>query len=140
MAKDIKFYIEQLKEYDIRMTTQRLAILEYLAIDGNHPTANDIYKALKTDFPNMSFATVYNNLNFFMEAGILQELPFGDDSSRYDLTESKHYHAICDNCGKVIDFNYPGLEGIENFVAQHSDFRVDDHNLKVTGLCKECQL
>ncbi len=65
MAKDVEKYVEKLKQKAIRMTSQRYAILEYLATDGNHPTANEVYEYLKDDFPNMSVATVYNNLNFF---------------------------------------------------------------------------
>lgn len=139
MAKDIQKFITKLKKNNIRMTSQRLAILEYLAIDGNHPTANEIYEALQNDTPNMSVATIYNNLNFFKEAGILKELPFGDGSSRYDLTESRHYHAICTNCGKVVDFDYPELENADSFIESHTNFKVVNHDFKVTGLCEKCK-
>ena len=121
------------------MTSQRLAILEYLAIDGNHPTANEIYEALQDETPNMSVATIYNNLNFFKEAGILKELPFGDGSSRYDLTESRHYHAMCLNCGKVVDFDYPELENADDIIELQTNFKVVNHDFKVTGLCEDCK-
>ncbi len=139
MAKDVQKFIAKLKKNNIRMTTQRSAILDYLAIDGNHPTANEIYEALKNETPNMSVATIYNNLNFFKQAGIVQELPFGDGSSRYDLTESRHYHAICMACGKVVDFDYPELENVEDFIETQTNFKVVDHDFKVTGLCKNCK-
>ena len=84
MGNDIDKYIHQLKKFNIRMTNQRYAILEYLLLKGNHPTANEIYEYLKNDFPNMSVATIYNNINFFKKAGIITELPFADGSSRFD--------------------------------------------------------
>lgn len=140
MAKDIEKYVKKLRRKDIRMTSQRLAVLEYLAIEGNHPTAYEIYDALHPHNPNISIATIYNNLNFFKEAGILIELPFSDGSNRYDLTDSKHYHAFCDSCGKVIDFYYPELEEIESKIEKLIDFKVIDHKFKVRGLCQECQL
>lgn len=139
MDTKIQKYVDILRGHDIRMTTQRYAILEYLAIEGIHPTANDVYEHLKDDFPNMSVATVYNNLNFFIEAGIVHELPFGDGSSRFDLTDTKHYHAICSKCGKVVDFNYPGLAEVEKVVESMTHFKVDGHRFNVTGLCEECQ-
>lgn len=139
MAKDVKKYINKLKKKNIRMTSQRLAILEYLAKDGNHPTANEIYEALKHDIPNMSVATIYNNLNFFKQAGILMELPFGDGSNRYDLSETRHYHAICTVCGKVVDFDYDELDIVEAFVESQTNFKVLNHDFKVTGLCEQCQ-
>ena len=139
MAKNVEKYIEKLKQKAIRMTSQRYAILEYLAIDGNHPTANEVYEYLRDDFPNMSVATVYNNLNFFKEAGVVNELSFGEDSSRFDLTETQHYHAICKYCEKVIDFNYPQLKNIENEIENLTKFKIDAHEFKVTGICEECQ-
>lgn len=139
MAKDIQKFITKLKKNNIRMTSQRLAILEYLAIDGNHPTANEIYEALQDETLNMSVATIYNNLNFFKEAGILKELPFGDGSSRYDLTESRHYHAMCLNCGKVVDFDYPELENADDIIELQTNFKVVNHDFKITGLCEDCK-
>ena len=139
MGNDIDKYIHQLKKFNIRMTNQRYAILEYLLLKGNHPTANEIYEYLKNDFPNMSVATIYNNINFFKKAGIVTELPFADGSSRFDLTETHHYHAICANCGKVEDFDYPNFEEAERVAEKQTHFKVISHSFKVTGICLECQ-
>lgn len=139
MDTKIQKYVDVLRKHDIRMTSQRYAILEYLALDGIHPTANEVYENLKDRFPSMSVATVYNNLNFFKQAGIVKELPFGDNSTRFDLTDTSHYHAICNKCGKVVDFNYPGLTEVEKIVETITEFKVDGHRFNITGLCKECQ-
>lgn len=139
MANEIQGYIEKLKKNNIRMTSQRIAILEFLATDGNHPTANEIYQALKDKNPNMSIATIYNNLLFFKKGGILKEIPFSEGSNRYDLTDTKHYHAVCENCGKVVDFDYQELEKINTIVENQINFKVLDHNFKVTGLCENCK-
>lgn len=132
-------YIEFLKEKDVRMTSQRTAILENL-LDGNkHPTVNEIYEDLKDDFPSMSVATIYNNLKFFKEAGLVKELPFGDGSSRFDLTTVDHFHTICRNCGKIQDFHFPGLVEDDNLTQSIGDFRAEDYRFEIIGLCKECQ-
>lgn len=139
MANEIQGYIEKLKKNNIRMTSQRIAILEFLARDGNHPTANEIYQALKDKHPNMSIATIYNNLLFFKKGGILKEIPFGEGSNRYDLTDTKHYHAVCEHCGKVVDFDYQELDKINTIVENQINFKVLNHNFKVTGLCENCK-
>lgn len=132
-------YVNHLKEKNVRMTSQRHAILAYL-VDGNrHPTVNEIYDDLKEEFPTMSVATIYNNLNFFKEAGILQELPFGDGSSRFDLTTIDHYHTICRVCGKIEDFHYPALKASSELQEELNEFKVEKYNLELIGLCKECQ-
>lgn len=138
--KSLSQYVNHLKEKNVRMTSQRYAILAYL-VDGNrHPTVNEIYDDLKEEFPTMSVATIYNNLKFFKEAGILQELPFGDGSSRFDLTTIDHYHKICRECGKIEDFHYPELKESKELEEVLDGFKVEKHNLELIGLCKECQI
>ena len=135
----ISKYIELLKEEDVRMTSQRRAILENL-VDGNkHPTVNEIHDNLKNDFPSMSVAPIYNNLRFFKEAGIVKEMPFGDGSSRFDLTTEDHFHMICRNCGKIEDFHFSGLREDEDLAESISGFQAEDYRFEIIGLCEDCQ-
>ena len=83
-----------LKKSGVRITPQRHAVLEYLMQSMKHPTADEIYKALEDKFPNMSVATVYNNLRVFLDIGLVRELTYGDSSSRFDCNTSDHYHII----------------------------------------------
>lgn len=131
--------IDLLKDSGVRITPQRHAILEYLVDSHAHPTADEIYKALEHKFPNMSVATVYNNLRVFKKSGLVQELTYGDSSSRFDFSTRQHYHIICSKCGKIVDFFYPALDEVEALAAQMTGFSVDHHRLEVYGLCPECQ-
>lgn len=140
MTKDLDKYIKILKTFNIRMTSQRYAILEYLAVDERHPTATEIYNALKIKFPNMSLATVYNNLNFFKEAGIVTELKLKDDSSSFDLTDTDHYHAVCTNCGKIVDFDLFDMRKIEKEIERITGYKISAHEFNVSGLCEECKI
>jgi Fur family peroxide stress response transcriptional regulator len=130
--------LEKLKAKGVRMTPQRHAILEYLLDTMSHPTADEIYKALESRFPSMSVATVYNNLKVFIEAGLVRELTYGDDSSRFDADMSDHYHAICDRCGVIVDFEHPPIHEVETDAAKQTGFRVKGHRLEVHGLCPAC--
>lgn len=131
--------LEKLKNTGVRMTPQRHAILEYLLNSMSHPTADEIYKALETRFPSMSVATVYNNLKVFIEAGLVKELTYGDQSSRFDADMSDHYHAVCDVCGKMVDFDYPALHEAEETAARKTGFQIRGHRLEVHGICPECR-
>ncbi|KGA97678.1 Fur family transcriptional regulator [Alkalihalobacillus alcalophilus ATCC 27647 = CGMCC 1.3604] len=130
--------IEALKSTRVRMTPQRHAILEYLYDSMKHPTADEIYKALEGRFPNMSVATVYNNLRVFKEVGIVKELTYGDSSSRFDCVTTDHYHVICQDCGKIVDFHYPGLDEVETLAEHVTGFRVHNHRMEIYGSCPEC--
>ncbi|MGM9949172.1 MAG: peroxide-responsive transcriptional repressor PerR, partial [Lysinibacillus sp.] len=100
--------------------------------------ADDIYKALEDKFPNMSVATVYNNLRVFREVGLVKELTYGDAASRFDFVTNDHYHMICECCGKIVDFHYPGLNEVEQFASHVTGFEVNSHRLEVYGTCPEC--
>ncbi|WP_421383957.1 peroxide-responsive transcriptional repressor PerR [Bacillus salacetis] len=134
----LKEAIDTLKETGVRITPQRHAILEYLIHSMAHPTADDIYKALEGKFPNMSVATVYNNLRVFREVGLVKELTYGDASSRFDYVTSDHYHVICDECGKIVDFHYPGLDEVEQLASHVTGFKVRNHRMEIYGTCDNC--
>lgn len=139
MEKAIDHAIGELKKANIRITPQRRAILEFMIEHRVHPTADEIYRALADRFPNMSVATVYNNLRLFVRLGFVQELNYGDASSRFDFGSQHHYHAICNKCGKIVDFFYPGLEDVEMAAGKLTGFEIEEHRLEVYGICPECQ-
>lgn len=131
--------IATMRNQKIRITPQREGMLKYLIETESHPTADDIYQELAPRFEGMSLATVYNNLNLFTKINIVRELNYGDDSSHYDFANQKHYHVICDNCGKIVDLYYPVLNEVERFAEQLTDFEVHNHHLEIYGLCAECK-
>lgn len=137
-SKQLSTVLSKLKEKGVRITPQRYAILAYLVDTMSHPTADEIYQALATKFPNMSVATVYNNLRLFKEAGLVQELTYGDASSRFDANLEEHYHIICRACGKIEDFKYPPLSDIEAEAAEKTGFKIEDHRMELYGYCPAC--
>ena len=139
MSSKVEEAVTYLKDADIRITPQRYAILEYLIEHKSHPTADEIYQALVDRFPSMSVATVYNNLRLFTKIGFVQEMAYGDASSRFDFSSTQHYHAICQECGKIVDIFYPGLEDVESATEQLTGFVINEHRLELYGVCEECQ-
>ncbi|MCU6712664.1 peroxide-responsive transcriptional repressor PerR [Paenibacillus sp. J5C_2022] len=138
MAANVHLALEQLKMNGVRMTPQRHAILSYLMDTKSHPTADEIYKALSPAYPSMSVATIYNNLRLFVEAGLIRELTYGDDSSRFDADLSDHYHAICKGCGQIVDFGYPPLLEVERVASRETGFVVQGHRMEIYGICAAC--
>ncbi|MFD2924847.1 Fur family transcriptional regulator [Halobacillus naozhouensis] len=131
--------LDLLEESGVRSTPQRHAVLDYLLNTRVHPTAEEIYRELEEKFPHMSLTTVYNNLRVLREVGLVRELAFGNLSSRFDSNTTDHYHIICDECGKVVDFNYPILNEVESLARQLTRFEVSYHRMEVYGKCEGCQ-
>lgn len=128
-----------LRKSGVRITPQRQAIVRFLISSHTHPTADKIYQALSPDFPNISVATIYNNLRVFKKIGIVKELTYGDASSRFDFNTHNHYHVICERCGKIVDFHYPQLDEIEQLAQHVTNFDVTHHRMEIYGLCEECK-
>ncbi|HKX29998.1 MAG TPA: Fur family transcriptional regulator [Blastocatellia bacterium] len=121
----------------LKMTPQRRAIVEFLQSATNHPTAEEVLKAVNEKFPMTSRATVYNTLNWLKGEGMIREV-FQDEVVRFDPNTSNHHHFICRKCNKVED-----VEG-----ELISNFRIDPlpgnqvvENFEVTlrGLCLDCR-
>lgn len=137
---DFKNALDILKGKGIRLTPQRYAILAYLYKTDSHPTADEIFKALEKDYPNMSIATVYNNLKVFLDIGLIEELLFGDNSSRFEVKHSQHYHVICTICGKIEDYISSCLSDMENLVSNEKGFFIKSHKAEFFGTCNNCQI
>jgi Fur family transcriptional regulator, peroxide stress response regulator len=126
-----------LKTNGLRVTPQRISVLTYMNSNRMHVTADDIYHAIKDDFPSLSVATVYNTLKAFLDSGIVKELKFGDNASRFDLNMTPHHHLICERCGKMIDVYLPDL-AIDEITAAHH-FQTTEYHIEIKGICEECQ-
>lgn len=131
--------LSELRQKGMRITEPRKAILNFLIHSEIHPSAEEIYNGIKDELDGMSLATVYNNLNFFVEEGIVFEMKFSNVSSRYDFMGHSHYHIICKNCGKISDFHDASLDEVYQSAVNQTGYVVHHSKLELYGLCPECQ-
>lgn len=90
--------------HGLRCTRQRRAIYDALAASREHPTAEELHRAVcRTDEDGISLATVYNTLEAFCQAGLAHKLPGGPGGARYDAARGGHLHARCQATGAVAD-------------------------------------
>ena len=117
----------------------RDAILALLRENPIHPTVDWIHVKLRRSHPRVSLATVYRTLKTLMADGILCELPFGTNESRFGLvTEQKHYHFICDACHRIFDLPTPPRHDLEQIIQVDTGHMVTRHTMEFYGLCREC--
>jgi Fur family transcriptional regulator, peroxide stress response regulator len=122
-----------------KLTRQRQAVLDVIRGREDHPTANDIFAAARRRLPGISYATVYNSLRFLKEAGLVHEIKFGDSASRYDRETDRHDHALCNECGKLVDFDLPQAAELLQAAARRSKFKPESVHLTLRGVCPECR-
>jgi len=121
-----------------KLTRQREAVLGVIREREDHPTANDIFEAARRRLPGISYATVYNSLRFLKEAGLVLEIKFGDSASRYDRETDRHDHALCSQCGKLVDFDLPQAAELMKAAARRSKFKPESVHLTLKGVCPDC--
>jgi Fur family peroxide stress response transcriptional regulator len=125
-----------LKNIGLKVTPQRLAILQSIKGDRTHPSAEKIYHEISKKFPGISFATVYNTLARLVEIGEIQQLDIDPAKKRFDPYISPHYHFYCKICGKVYDLDYDAsfAPDIKKIAGHH----VETIQLSFKGVCKDC--
>jgi Fur family peroxide stress response transcriptional regulator len=122
-----------------KLTPQRDAVFQVILARDDHPTANEIFEAARQRLPTISYATVYNSLRYLKEAGLVHEIKFGDSASRYDRETDRHDHAICNSCGKLVDFDLPQTAELMQAAARKSRFKPESVHLTLRGLCVDCR-
>jgi len=121
-----------------RLTPQREAVLRAVRERDDHPTASDIFVAAQKYLPAISYATVYNSLRYLRQAGLLREISFGDGASRYDGITDRHDHALCTECGKLVDFDLAEPAELMHEAALKSRFQPESVYLTLVGRCPDC--
>ena len=120
------------------LTRNRRVILHAIRDADEHLTANEVFSVAKERLPSISFATVYNSLRFLKEAGMIAEIRFGNGASRYDRMTSRHDHAICTKCGKLVDIEMELPDGFLTRATLASNFKPESIEFTLRGLCPDC--
>ncbi len=124
---------------ELGLTKQREVVLQVIRDGEEHLTANEVFDRAKQLLPTISFATVYNSLRYLKEAHLIGEISFGNGASRFDSLTSRHDHAICSNCGKLVDMEIELPEEIVKLAAKFSKFKLESIELTLRGLCPKCK-
>ncbi len=123
-----------------KLTRQRELIFHTLnSYAGHHLSAEDIYKIVHEQYPEIGLATVYRTLELFSTLAVVQKLDWGDGCQRYELYPLHHHHLICNACGKVIEIKGSLVDTLDTAMDAMTDFSVLDYRLYIYGYCKDCQ-
>ncbi len=121
-----------------RNTIQKQVVLQYLVNTNTHPTALELYKMIKKDYPNIGQATVYRNLKILEEQNLINVILTKNNIKRYDGNIMYHTHLICKSCGRLID-----IEDCENLnfkaLEDRNQIKITDVKIVYEGICNECK-
>ena len=141
MTEEQQVFLEHLQKKGLKRTSQRDLILDVFLRTEAHLSSEDLYTLVKKEDPTVGQTTVYRTLKLLTEAGLAREVRFGDGRAHYEhnYKHQHHDHMICSSCGRIIEFFSAELEAIQDAMAAKHKFEVQQHLLRIIGLCSECR-
>ena len=131
---------DRLRGAGLKATGPRVAILDAIERNRNHPSAEEIYQELAGSHPTLSLSTVYGTLNAFARAGLVRKLSEVDGRFRVEGTRKPHDHAFCRMCGAIFDIA-PDPENVPRPPAElPGGLVVLDMRVEYDVICAECAL
>jgi Fe2+ or Zn2+ uptake regulation protein len=121
-----------------RPTAQRLLVLDVVSKADRHLTAAEIFERVRQTDPRIGYGTVYRSLHLLVEHGLIQELTFADQASRYDGRTDRHDHVHCNICGALLDVEVPVALMARHVAEERSGFRITSHHTVFSGECPCC--
>lgn len=135
-----------LKEYNLKLTPQRKAILQILYnCKGHHLETENIYELLvakEGQNRKIGLATVYRTMELFEKIGLVSRLSMEDSPARYELiahNQSGHHHLICLKCGQIQEIDDKNTQEFKNYILKDKNFEAADKPMKIYGYCSRCR-
>ena len=123
----------------LKVTPQRIAVLEAVIRLNNHPTAEQVIEFIQKNHPNIAIGTVYKILETLVEKRIIKKVKTDKDIMRYDAVAENHHHLYFTDTDKIEDYFDDKLDNmLENYFAKKKipNFQIDDIKLQIIGKLK----
>ena len=131
--------ISILRDGGYKVTPQRLAICNYVLSSKAHPTVEKIHSEIVKKHPGISLNTVYQTMDMLIDLGLVQEMRFSGNSSRFDPNTSVHANIICQGCNKIQDFESESIRELWSRIVTEMNVEPLGQRLDVYVLCDECK-
>ena len=134
--------LDALSERGLRQTGQRRTIADVFFDGGRqeHLGLEEIHRRARQRDRRIGYATVYRTMKLLSELGLAQERRFGDGLVRYEVAEAGHHHdhLICTRCARILEFEEPRIEALQERVAAAHGFTIEWHRHEIYGVCDRC--
>ena len=122
-----------------RKTPERYKILDEIYSIEGHFNIDNLYKKINTKENKISLATLYNNIELFIDAGLVRKHQFGENQSKYEKSyfDKQHDHIIFTDTKEIKEFCDPRIQQIKKSVEDIFNINIYKHALYFYGTKKE---
>jgi len=139
-SKSLEKTRQTLNVTGLRVTNQRTLIMEILRQGDGHLNADEVYHRAREKQPRLSLSTVYRTLQALKKVGLVEEAHIDETRHCYEIKPAtEHYHLVCLECGRVVEFQYPLARLVKRKVIEAKDFEITGSEVRMTGYCPTCQ-
>jgi Fur family ferric uptake transcriptional regulator len=130
----------RLRRIQVRVTPQRVLVLDALLAGNGHITAEDILHRAIVSYPALNLATVYRTLDVLVAKGLVARADLGGNAAILELVgEAVHHHLICERCGAVMAVDDTLLQQTRMTILETTGFTVTQPHLALFGICRSCR-
>ncbi len=131
--------MEQLRRLGVRVTPQRLFVLEALEQGGGHMTAEEIMRWAIQRYPAINLATVYRTLDLLMAVGLVAQMHLDAGATSFEMIGTEpHHHLVCEQCGGIIEMDEAMLTTLHDRLLAAYGFHARPRHMAIFGVCREC--
>ncbi len=135
-----KIFREFLAKKDLKLTGQRMLLLNIFMNAGGHLSVDDLYSIARKKDRTIGHTTVFRTLKLFCEAGIAKKVHLKEERTHFEtqIGTRHHDHLICTKCGNIIEAMDPKIEALQIKLCKKFNFSPDIHRLEIFGTCEKC--
>jgi Fe2+ or Zn2+ uptake regulation protein len=127
-----------LRAQGLRMTPQRLAILQEVMATPGYIAPGDVVARVQAKVPGVSAATVYRTLERLEQRGVLTHVHLESGIGYHRVDEVPHAHLMCVGCSTQLELPHSSLRDLERLLERDQGFRADFTHHPISGLCADC--
>jgi len=142
VKNELEEFYRRISRKGLKTSQKRSSVIKYFLKADRHFTVEELYNEMRKINPKISYSTVYRTLKLLTRFGLANICRFEGDKTRFEpnhKAEQHHDHLICISCGRIIEFTNKKIEKFQQGVANRHNFLIQYHELKLYGLCKDCQ-
>lgn len=139
--RERRVFRKYLERRGLKLTAERQAVFDELFARHEHFEADELLVRLRAKHRKISRATIYRTLELLVDSGVVGRVRIRETGYRYERlrTGEHHDHLICIECGRVIEFFEPRIEGLQDEVCERHGFLPLSHSHQMRGVCRQCR-